>query len=216
MTIRVLLVDDHKMFRDGLRSLIEQEPDIKLVAEAENGREALAQTKQHRPHVVLMDITMPELNGVDATRHIREAHPGVGVVALSMHYERRMVLDMVRAGARGYLLKESAFEDLAEAIRSVRAGGVFFSPRLADMVREAALDLRGPGTQDSCGVLSPREREVLQLIAEGATSKTIAQKLGIAVKTVEAHRTQILRKTGLQNVADLTRYAIRERITSAS
>jgi len=209
---RVLLADDHKILRQGLRTLLEQEKDIQVVGEADNGRSSVKLTGELAPDVVIMDVAMPDLNGIDATRHITEAEPRTRVLALSMHSDGRYVKGMLQAGARGYILKDCAAEELTHAIRTVMAGQVYVSPGVTgaivnDYVRQlSAAD--GPAT------LTRREREVLQLLAEGGSTANIAAGLHLSVKTIETHRKRIMDKLGLRSIAELTKYAIREGITS--
>ncbi len=212
--MKILLVDDHKIIRDGLRAILEKRPSMMVVGEASDGHEAVALTRKLRPHVVLMDIAMPGLNGVDATRRIVTEMPRAKVVALSMNSDRRYVLAMLAAGASGYLLKNAASEELTRAIEAVVAGGKYVSPLVADKVVDAAVREQAPASGGDSKGLSAREREVLQLLAEGRTSKQIAAKLGVAVSTIETHRRQIMDKLSLHSVAELTKYAIREGLTS--
>jgi len=218
MGIRVLLVDDHKIVRDGLKSMLAKQMDIEVVGESENGREALGAVKSLKPDVVVMDIAMRELNGVDATREIVADYPGVRVVALSMHSETRYISEMLAAGASGYLLKDCAFDELATAIRAVSDGRTFVSRGAADVVlddymRRVAVSPHEAGTSPG-RVLSPREREVLQLIGAGLSTKEIAARLGLSGKTVETHRRQIMEKLGVYNIAGLIKYAVREGLAS--
>jgi len=209
---RVLLADDHKILRQGLRTLLEREKDIQIVGEADNGRSSVKLTGELAPDVVVMDVAMPDLNGIDATRRITEAEPRTRVLALSMHSDGRYVKGMLQAGARGYILKDCAAEELTHAIRTVMAGQVYVSPGVTgaivnDYVRQlSAAD--GPAT------LTPREREVLQLLAEGGSTANIAAGLHLSVKTIETHRKHIMDKLGLRSIAELTKYAIREGITT--
>lgn len=214
MKYRIFIADDHRIVRDGLRSLIERENDLELVGMATNGRQALQMTRKLKPDVVIMDISMPDLNGIDATSQIVDEVPDVKVIALSMHSEKLLIDGMLRAGAAGYLLKESAFEELIKAIRIVCAGKKYLSPDVTDIVLRDYLspskDNADPQMQD----LTLREREVLQLIAEGGTTKEVASRLNISIKTVESHRGRIMEKLGLHTVAELTKYAVRHGITS--
>ena len=222
--IRVLLADDHAMLRDGIRAFLEQEEGIVVVAEAENGREAVELTSKHMPDVVLIDIGMPELNGLEAARQIHAIDPEIAVIALSVHSDERYVTGMLDAGARGYLLKTCESAELLRAIEAVRRGKVY----VTSDVTHVLLDRRRPGGRPgghpggpSTGapppdVLTPKEREVLQLIAEGLTSKEIGKRLGAALKTIETHRTNVMRKLDLHSIAGLTKYAIREGLTSLS
>ncbi len=198
--IRVLLVDDHTIVREGLRALLATADDIEVVGEASNGREALALAKTTTPNVVVMDLAMPLLNGVDATARIRAALPQTQVVVLSMHATEAHVRPALRAGARGYLLKGAGLSDLLTAVRSVAAGDAFFSPPIAAFL----LDEENAGSS-----LTTREREVLQLVGEGRSSAEIARLLHISIKTVEGHRARLMTKLRAKNVADLVRAAIR-------
>jgi len=218
MGIRVLLVDDHKIVRDGLKSMLAKELDIEVVGEAENGREALDAVRSLKPGVVVMDIAMSELNGVDATREIAAHYPGVRIVALSMHSESRYISEMLAAGAAGYLLKDCAFDELATAIRTVHDGRTFVSGGAAavvleDYVRRVGVPSRESGASQGRS-LSPRELEVLRLIGDGLSTKEIAGRLGLSVKTVETHRRQIMEKLGIFNIAGLIKYAVREGLAS--
>jgi DNA-binding NarL/FixJ family response regulator len=214
MSIRILLADDHKIMRDGLRTLLAQQADMEVVAEADNGRTAVALARELEPDVIIMDIGMPEMNGIEAARQIRRHQPAARVIALSMHSDRRFVAGMLGAEASGYLLKDCAFEELAHAIHTVMSGQVYVSPGIAKTVLEDyARALAGREAAEG-PPLSPREREVLQLLAEGKSTKQIARALSLSVKTVETHRAQVMSKLGLHSVAELTKYAIREGLTS--
>ena len=214
MSLTVLLADDHKIVRDGLRSLLEKEPGLAVLAEAEDGREAVRLTGELQPDVVIMDIGMPGLNGIEATRQIKARYPGVKVVALSMHADKPYVLRMIKAGASGYLLKNSASKELVHAVRKAADGLVYLSPEIAGVVVESLVTQDDTLPSGGASQLTPREREVLQLVAEGLTTAGIAESLGVSNKTVETHRRQIMDKVGLRNVAELTKFAIREGITS--
>lgn len=209
-SLRVLLVDDHQIIRDGLRAILEQQAGMCVVGEAADGHEAIALASSTRPDVVVMDISMPGLNGIDATRRITSELPGIHVVGLSMNVDRRYVLAMLSAGAMGYLLKDSAASELVRAIRTVAAGQSYLSPGITGVVIDTALHTATP---EEPPTLSVREREVLQLLAEGRTSKAIGATLHIAVTTVETHRRQIMSKLNLRTIAELTKYAIREGLT---
>lgn len=210
--IRVLVADDHQMFREGLAGLLSAEPDFRVVAQAGDGREAVRLISELRPDVAIVDVTMPEMNGIETARRIRDEHPGTRVVALSMHAESRFVTEMFQAGASGYVLKMCDFDELAGAVRTVAAGGSHVSSQVAGEVIRSLAGLV-PETSDAGG-LSEREREVLQLLAEGKSSKECAQVLHVSVKTIDSHRRQIMQKLGLGSVAELTKYAIRSGLTS--
>ncbi|HLD47074.1 MAG TPA: response regulator transcription factor [Desulfobaccales bacterium] len=215
MSIKVLIADDHQIMREGLRALLEKEIDIKVLGEAEDGRMIQRMAREMRPDVIIMDVAMPDLNGIEATRQIAAELPGVKIIALSMHDDRRFVLNMLKAGAAGYMLKDCAFKDLAKAIRVVMSHKTFLSPEVADIVVKDYLAASQPSESSAFNLLSPREREVLQLIAEGKTSALIGESLHISIKTVETHRQQIMVKLKIRSVAELTKYAIREGLTSA-
>jgi DNA-binding NarL/FixJ family response regulator len=214
MSTRILLADDHRILRQGLRTMLASERDFEVIAEAEDGRTAVEMAERLMPNVVVMDIGMPGLNGIEATRQIVERVPSVRVIALSAYADRRLIAEILKAGASGYLLKESAFEELAEAIRTAAAKKVYLSPQIAAELVEDYVRMSkdpGPSVFES---LSPREREVLQLIAEGQSTKEVARILKVSVKTVETHRRQLMNKLELFSVAELTRYAIREGLVS--
>ena len=211
--MNILLADDHKMMRDGLRAVLERE-GMTVVGEAGNGYEAVELTKRLRPDVVVMDIAMPKLNGVDATRRLVTDVPNVKVIALSMNSDRRYVVAMFEAGAMGYLLKNCASSELVQAVQAVVANLTYISPSVAASVVASNLAPRSAQSSSPSRALSPREREVLQLVAEGSSSKDIATRLGLAVPTVETHRRQIMDKLGLRTIAELTKYAVREGLTT--
>jgi DNA-binding NarL/FixJ family response regulator len=209
-----MLADDHKITRQGLRSLLEKQQDMEVVAEAENGRIAVRLAGEIAPDVVIMDLTMPDLNGVEATRQIVADSPDVKVIALSMHSDSLFVTEMLKSGAAGYLLKDCAFEELAKAIRIVLEDKIYLSPSISGVVVEDYIHRLAQTDFAGFEVLSDREREVLQLMAEGHSTKQIATKLHISVKTVETHRRQIMSKLNIHTVAELTKYAIRKGLTS--
>lgn len=211
MSIRILLVDDHAMLREGLRAILARERDVEVVGEASDGRTAVAQARALAPDVVVMDVGMSDLNGIEATRQIRAENPNARVLALSTHSDRRYVAGMLEAGASGYVVKVSAYDELRHAVRAVAAGRVYLSPPIAEQV--GAAHARAAGAGASTAALGPREREVLQLVAEGCSSPEIARRLHISAHTVDTHRRNIMQKLGIHNVAELTRYAIREGIT---
>jgi two-component system response regulator NreC len=209
--IRIAIADDHTVLRAGLKSLLERQRDFEVVGEAGDGRELLRVVDDTTPDVVVTDIGMPRLNGTEATSQIVAKHPKTRVIMLSMHSDEAYVLRALKAGARGYLVKESAEADLMTAIRTVHSGKAFFSPSVsALLVEDYVRQMRDRGVEDSYELLSPREREVLQLIAEGQSNKDIANVLGLSIYTVETHRGNILQKLGLHNVPELILYAVRK------
>ena len=211
---RILLVDDHQIIRQGLCHLLNDAEDMTVVAEAKDGREAVRLVDEQRPDVVVMDISMPELNGIDATRQIVARAPEARVVTLSQFAERRFVTEMLRAGSRAYVIKEGAFDELVSAIRTVMAGEIYQSPRVADVVPDDYLTSMMEPRESAFSRLSPREREVLQLMSEGNATKEIAACMGLSLKTVETHRRNIMEKLQMYSVAELTKYAVREGLTS--
>ncbi|MFQ6038175.1 MAG: response regulator [Candidatus Aminicenantales bacterium] len=213
-TVRILLADDHKIIREGLRHLLEKQPDFKVIDEAGDGRETVKKAKALRPDVVIMDIGMPHLNGIDATRQVLATSPGSRVIALSMHSHRRLVAEMLKAGASAYLLKDSASEELGHGSRAALAEKIYLSPDIAETVVREYLTHIPAKDFSAFSILTQREREVLQLIAEGKTTKEIASLLYLSVKTVETHRQNIMDKLELHSVAELTKYAVREGLTS--
>ncbi len=210
MLTKVLIVDDHKILREGLRSLLEDARDIKVVGEAASGNEAITRAAALNPDVVIMDVGMPDINGIDATRRIRAEMPAVKVIALSMHSDRRFVTGMLSAGASGYLMKDAAFEELAVAIRAVQRGEVYLGTGIAGVVVDQLVGGRFARKR----ALTQRETEVLQLLAAGKSTAEIAASLALSVKTVETHRRQLMHKLDLRSVAELTKYAIREGLSS--
>ena len=214
MTIRVVLADDHKIVRDGLRSLLDQCPEIEVVGVADNGRQLLAMVEKLGPDIALLDVSMPEMNGIDAVRKLAACCPEVKAVMLSMHSDRRFVTEALNAGARGYLLKDSAFEELVMAIKSINSGEFYLSPKVAGVVVQDFLRRNEAPVATAFSLLSNREREVLQLIAEGKSTKEIAFNSNVSVKTVETQRQQIMKKLNIFSVAELTKYAIREGLTA--
>ena len=214
MSIRILLADDHKITRQGLRSLLEKQSDMQVVAEAEDGRTAVRLTQELSPDVVIMDVSMPDLNGMEATRQIVSKSSNVKVIALSMHSDLQFVAVMLRSGAAGYLLKDCAFEELAGAIRTVVANQTYLSPTISGPVVDDYRHRLSKADVSDVDILTDREREVLQLMAEGKSTKQIALKLHISVKTVETHRRQIMNKLNIHTIAELTKYAIRKGLTA--
>jgi DNA-binding NarL/FixJ family response regulator len=214
MAIKVLIADDHQIVRQGLRTLLEKEPDLEVVAEAENGRSTVRMARESNAEVIIMDVAMPDLNGIEATRQIISEMPKVKVIALSMYADRRFVSNMLKAGASGYLLKDCASEELVRAIRVVLAHKTFLSPGVADIVVKDYVQTPLGPEASVFNVLSNREREVLQLMAEGKSTNQIAECLHVSVKTVETHRQQMMQKLKMHSVAELTKYAIREGLTT--
>jgi len=212
--IRVLLADDHTLVRVGFRTLLESLPDVTVVAEAKDGREALRLIDEHRPDVTLMDIAMPGLNGLEATARATEAFPHCRVIVLSMHLNEEYVLQALRAGASGYLLKDSGLAELEIAVRAVARGETYLSPPVSKQVIADYVQRVG-GEAGPFERLTPRQREVLQLIAEGHTTQGIAHQLGISVKTIETHRAQLMERLDIHDIAGLVRYAIRVGLASA-
>ena len=209
----VLLADDHTLIRAGLRMVVEAQPDLSVIAEADNGREAVAMAQALKPDVVVMDIGMPSLNGIEAARQIRGSLPDTQIVMLSMHSDEGYVLRSLKAGAKAYLLKDSAEADLARAIRAAAAGKSFFSPAVGKVLLEDYMrKLERTGAEDSYELLSPREREILQLVAEGNSSKEIANLLNLSAYTVETHRARVMQKVNLRGIPELTLYAVRKGI----
>jgi DNA-binding NarL/FixJ family response regulator len=212
--VRLLLVDDHWLVRASLKSLLDEVAGVEVVAEASNGREALERIAQHRPDLVLMDISMPGLNGVEATRRIVDEHPDVRVIVLSMHGSDEHVLRALRAGASGYVLKGSAPRELELAIEAVAQGQIFLSPAISKHVIEIYLSRTADKTS-SLDQLTPRQREILQLIAEGNSSKQIANMLDTSVKTIESHRASLMGRLDIHDIAGLVRYAVRHGLVSS-
>ena len=211
--IRILLADDHAVVRDGLRALLERQADMAVVAEAADGRECVQMAENHLPDVVLMDVAMHEMNGIEAARRIIAASPKTTVVMLSMHQDESYVLRSLKAGAKGYLLKDSPREDVLSAVRAASEGRSFLSRKVSRMLQEDYVrQLESRGLEDSYELLTGREREILQLLAEGKANKEVANLLNISLTTVETHRGHILQKLSLHSTADLILYAVRKRI----
>jgi two-component system, NarL family, response regulator NreC len=211
MSVKIIIADDHKIMRDGLRNMLDKEPGMEVVAEAKNGREAVRLAEQLRPDILIMDITMDDLNGMDATRAIVAKGLGTRIIALSMHADKRFVAGMFEAGAMAYLLKDCAYDELLQAIRQVTGGRTYLCSMISGVViRDYIQRMR----KNEPSLLSPREKEILQLMAEGSTTKRIADQLKVSVKTVETHRQHIMEKLNIFSIAELTKYAIKEGITS--
>ena len=214
MTVKIFLADDHNILREGLRSLISGMPGMEVIGEAGNGREAVRLARELRPDLVVMDINMPDLNGIEATRQLLKELPGVKVIALSMYSDKRFVAGMLRAGASGYMLKASTFDELSKAFATVIAGEIYLSPKVTGDLVEDYIGYLAQEKSAPTDVLTAREREILQLLAEGRSSKDIASSLHVSEKTVHTHRQNIMEKLHLYSVAELTKYAIREGITT--
>lgn len=213
--IRILLADDHTVIRKGLRLLLESQPGFQVVAEAADGRETVAMAESHAPNVIVLDVAMPNLNGIEAARQITAKNPQAAIVILSMHSDESYVLRALKAGARAYLLKDSAEDDLINAVKAVNAGKAFFSPVISKMLVEDFMrQLREREVEDSYDLLTSREREILQLLAEGKTNKEIATVLNLSPHTVETHRGNILQKLNLHSVPELILYAVRKGVIS--
>jgi len=213
--MRILIADDHGIVRDGLRALIEKQPDMEVVGEAEDGQMAVELAEELLPDVVIMDITMPNLNGIEATRQIVEEMPGVKVIALSIHSDRHFVVDMLKAGVSGYVLKACLSDDLIRAIRTVMtADEIYLSPRIASIVVDDYVSAVPAEAGSISSVLTDRERKVTQLLSEGKSTKEIALQLHVSPKTIDANRRQIMNKLNIHNVAKLTKYAIQHGLTS--
>ena len=214
-SIRILLADDHTVMRGGLRLLLERQANLQVVGEASDGREAVELAASQKPDVVVMDIAMPHLNGVEATRQIVAKNPNIAVVILSMHSDESYVIRSLKAGARAYLLKDSAEADLIAAIHAITEGKSFFSPAVSRILKEDYVhQLNEMGAEDSYELLTNREREVLQMVAEGKSNKEVANILNLSLYTVETHRTHILQKLNLHSVPELILYAVRKGIIS--
>ena len=214
MKTRILIVDDHKIFREGLISMLEKKPDIEIIGEAENGLEALKLFQELHPDIVVMDIIMPDMNGVEATRHISSNTSNAKIIGLSMHEDGRFAAEMLKAGASGFLLKDCAFEELVDAINTVKANGIYLSSKIKERMLEDYVDFLSKDNPSLFSVLSAREQEVLKCLAEGKSTKEIASQLGVSTKTIEAHRQHIMEKLNINNTAELVKYAIRAGLTS--
>jgi two-component system, NarL family, response regulator NreC len=210
---RILLADDHQLMRSGVRLMLEREPDLTVVGEAADGREAVALAKSLKPEVVVMDIGMPNLNGIEAALQMTQEIPDLAIIMVSMHSDESYVLRALKAGARGYLLKDSAEADLIKAVHAVAGGKSFFSPAVSKLLLDDYVrKLKRSGTEDAYDLLTPREREILQLIAEGKSNKDVANLLNLSVYTVESHRSNLMEKLNLRGLPELILYAVRRGI----
>lgn len=214
MGIRVVVADDHRIMRDGLCALLARETDIELVGQADDGLAAVKMARHLRPDIVVTDVAMPGLNGVEATRRIRSEEPQVRVLCLSVHDDSRMVLAVLDAGASGYVLKDSSFEELALAIRKVMANQIHLSAELVGILVDEVRNRHAPRSASAQPALTPREREMVQLLSEGHSTQQIAERLHVSVKTVATHREHVLHKLNIGSIAELTRYALREGLSS--
>lgn len=213
--MKILVVDDHGVVRKGLRFLLDRQPEMEVVGEASDGREAVQLCEELSPHVVIMDVAMPQLNGIDATSQIVKKNPKIGIIMLSMHADESYLVRALSAGAKGYLLKDSAEVDLVRAVQVVAQGRPFFSPRIAQsLLDDYVRTLQDRGLQDSYELLTDREREVLQLLAEGKSNKEVASILDLSTYTIETHRTNLMHKLNLHNTAEIVLYAVRKKIIS--
>lgn len=214
MNVKILIADDHLILREGLKALIAKEPSMSVVAEAEDGISVLELALDTKPDVIIMDIAMPGLNGIEATRRINSELPNTKVIALSMHSDRRFVIEMLRAGAFGFVVKHAAFEELVNAIKTVLKGDTFLSSSIVDVVVKDYVNKLAGTDSPAYSKLTDREREILQQLVEGKSTKEIAFSLTVSVKTIETHRLNIRDKLGISNLAELTKFAIREGITT--
>lgn len=214
MTIKVLLVDDHEIMREGLYVLLQRHSDIEVVGQAADGRSAIDMVRTLSPDIIIMDISMPNLNGIDATRQILAEYPNVRIMAMSTHSDRSMVAKMLKAGATGYMLKSSAFSELISGIRAVSKNKTFLCTKVANVVLTDYVNMLGDPKRGSTDNLTSRERQVLQMVAEGHPTKQIAASMHVSVKTVDSHRSHIMEKLNIHNMAGLTKYAIREGLTT--
>ena len=214
MSFKILLVDDHEIMREGLAALLRKHPEYEIVGQAANGRIAMEMVDKLFPGLVIMDIEMPNLNGIEATRRMIAKHPELKVMALSTHSRRSMIVRMLQAGAAGYMLKESAFPELTEGLKAMREGRTYLCSKVATVVFSDYVKMLTNPDWSGGDELTSRESEVLQLVAEGHTTKEIAKSLNLSVKTIDSHREHIMDKLGIHNIAGLTKYAVREGLTS--
>ncbi len=218
MAFRILVADDHEVVRRGLCTLLQSQPDWQVCGEAIDGREAVEKARQLKPDAVILDIGMPRLNGLDATRQILKTNPDVKILVLTLHDSDRVVREVLNAGARGFLLKSDAAKDMVSAVEALRRDSTYFTPRVADMVLDGYLnrDTREAADSEETARLTPREREIVQLIAEGKSTKEVAVALDLSVKTAETHRSNIMRKLELHSISDLVIYAVRNDIVDVT
>ena len=214
MSLTLLIADDHQVVREGLRTMLEKHPDFKVVGEASDGKMAVDMSRELSPDVIIMDVSMPNMDGIDATRQITSENPNSKIVALTVHPERPFMYEMLRAGAKGYLLKNSGFEELTRAINTVMTGQTYLSPRVASTMVVDFVQPTDRENRNSKTILTPRETEVLQLLAQEKSTREIAAHLQVSVKTVETHRRGIMKKLNINSVAGLTKYAVREGLAS--
>jgi two-component system response regulator NreC len=214
LKIKLIIADDHKIIREGVKALVDTHENLELVAEAADGQSAIQAVLKYKPDIVIMDVNMPNLNGIEATRKILSDFPGIKIIALSMHSDRRFVGEMLRAGASGYMLKDCAFNELVRAIQEVMDGKIYLSPGVASVVVEEYINNKESRSGSVIRNLTQREKQVLQMIAEGYTTKEIAKKMSLSTKTVETHRKKIMDKLNIYNIAALTKLAIREGLTT--
>ncbi len=212
MGVKILIADNHKIFREAVGYLLSNEPDMEVVGEADDGRTAVQLAQELQPNVITMEISMPNLNGIDATSQITREMPYVKVIALSAYRDKRSVREMLKAGASGYVTKECAIEELVVAIRNVASNQTYLCSQVNKVIIKGYINQLSTGDDSAYSVLTRREREVLQLIAEGKSTKVIAKELNVSTKTIEWHRSQMMKKLGLQSIAELVKYAINERL----
>jgi len=212
--MKILIADDHGVMREGLKVLIDNQPGMEVVGQAENGHKAIQLAEQLSPDVILMDIAMPDMNGVEAARFILKANPDIRIIALSVHFDKHFVTEILKAGASGYVLKSCLFDEVLRAVQTVGAGGHYLSPKITDVVLDDYVQYMTAAEKSAEGRLTERERQVVQLLTEGKSTKQIAQQLHVSPKTVDSNRRQIMSKLGIFNIAELTKYAIREGLTS--
>lgn len=214
MTLRILVVDDHEIMREGMCALLRKHPDLEVVGQAAEGRTAMEMAKELRPDVVIMDVNMPNLNGIEATRQIISSNPNIKILALSAHSDGISVAKMIKAGAKGYMLKESAFIELIDGLNAIREDRTYLCSKISYLMFTEYVNMLTESEEADPFNLTQREREILQLVAEGHSSKSISKTLHLSSKTVDSHREKIMKKLNIHNIADLTKYAIRERLTT--